>query len=566
EEGRFFFTLTETGLPGESTLGVLGLHQIDTVTGALAPTALAKIQGSGATIFLADRTGMGAREAGVVADATPIPDATSGGSQPPYVNPPEPPPPPPASGLTLSSVNFAAGAQHLVMMPNTEQKSMVATLPDGSFPAVQVTSAPAQAVKLTINCDKTIGSGAQVANWSGSAPFALTPNPTAKQDLLIKYTYTGDAPAGGTLGKCTAIATGADGTTSNEVAILFKIGELPKPIVAGGAPGLKPNNFIKGYVCQYSAEKAVACATKAQNFAGIYKPQIVVSTAEGETATLEIVSCSSAGWSFDKAGSGVKLLGKAVGLPSPAFVHELDIRYIPKGAAAGTAESCDLKATSSAGKAATLTVPLEWHVVPTQLPSSPVIDQATAPSIMGLPPTYGLVEKGATVTIEGITITAVGGIKDVAVECDHAELRPTVKKAAENKYTLGVKVGTSDTTCSLTATSNGNASKTAQIVIQVKSQASGGAIGTSTLKIVPFKGGTSAFSPKELTIPVGSKGNLMITNEDTIDHTFTTEPPHVDVRVYKGTSVLVTIPTDKAGEIPFHCGIHPTMKGKIIIK
>ncbi len=58
---------------------------------------------------------------------------------------------------------------------------------------------------------------------------------------------------------------------------------------------------------------------------------------------------------------------------------------------------------------------------------------------------------------------------------------------------------------------------------------------------------------------------VTIYNDDVLGHTVTTNQPGTDSSLIPGASATITIPLDAVGEIDFHCRIHPSMKGKIII-
>lgn len=72
----------------------------------------------------------------------------------------------------------------------------------------------------------------------------------------------------------------------------------------------------------------------------------------------------------------------------------------------------------------------------------------------------------------------------------------------------------------------------------------------------------SAYVPSEIRLPVG--GVAVFTNADDVEHTFTADGGSFDSgRVQPGASSRV--PLAAAGVLPFHCEIHPSMTGRIVV-
>jgi plastocyanin len=71
----------------------------------------------------------------------------------------------------------------------------------------------------------------------------------------------------------------------------------------------------------------------------------------------------------------------------------------------------------------------------------------------------------------------------------------------------------------------------------------------------------SAFSPNELTVSVGTE--VTFKNEDSATHTFVGDG-FESGNVKQGDSFKFTFNT--AGTFNYHCSIHPSMTGKIIVK
>lgn len=72
-----------------------------------------------------------------------------------------------------------------------------------------------------------------------------------------------------------------------------------------------------------------------------------------------------------------------------------------------------------------------------------------------------------------------------------------------------------------------------------------------------------SFDPDELTVKVGEA--VAFENHDDIAHTFTADDALFDSReVDPDGRYGFTMP--RAGEVPFHCEIHPQMKGTITVE
>lgn len=93
-----------------------------------------------------------------------------------------------------------------------------------------------------------------------------------------------------------------------------------------------------------------------------------------------------------------------------------------------------------------------------------------------------------------------------------------------------------------------------------KSGASPSAGGGTQVTISNFK-----FQPASLTVAPGAK--ITVVNNDTTTHTFTADKGgSFDTGdIAPGKSATVTAPSN-AGAFPFHCTIHPFMKGTLTVK
>ena len=73
-----------------------------------------------------------------------------------------------------------------------------------------------------------------------------------------------------------------------------------------------------------------------------------------------------------------------------------------------------------------------------------------------------------------------------------------------------------------------------------------------------------AFSPVNLTVKAGA--TVTVKNNDTVPHTVTGDTAAFDSgNIPVGTTGTFTAPT-KPGTYTFHCTIHPTMKGTLIVE
>ena len=91
------------------------------------------------------------------------------------------------------------------------------------------------------------------------------------------------------------------------------------------------------------------------------------------------------------------------------------------------------------------------------------------------------------------------------------------------------------------------------------SGSSGAAVAPNTIDIQNF-----AFSPA--TVNVTSGATVTVKNDDTTDHTVTSnDTKSFDTKhVSPGSSATFTAPA--AGTYTFHCNIHPSMKGTLVVK
>jgi predicted lipoprotein with Yx(FWY)xxD motif/plastocyanin len=70
-----------------------------------------------------------------------------------------------------------------------------------------------------------------------------------------------------------------------------------------------------------------------------------------------------------------------------------------------------------------------------------------------------------------------------------------------------------------------------------------------------------AFSPISISVPIGAK--VVWTNNDSIIHTVTSDSGAFNGTVNIGTSFTFTF--TQAGSFPYHCSIHPSMTGMVVV-
>lgn len=83
---------------------------------------------------------------------------------------------------------------------------------------------------------------------------------------------------------------------------------------------------------------------------------------------------------------------------------------------------------------------------------------------------------------------------------------------------------------------------------------------TLTVSIQDF-----SFSPNELSVESLADVTIEVTNEGDTTHTFTASGGDFDESLDPGGSATVTFTAPDAGELEFHCKIHPDMTGTISI-
>lgn len=84
--------------------------------------------------------------------------------------------------------------------------------------------------------------------------------------------------------------------------------------------------------------------------------------------------------------------------------------------------------------------------------------------------------------------------------------------------------------------------------------------GTEQVNYITIK--DFAFTPSEVTV---SKGTVVTWfNADSAKHTVAFDNLPIELTLNAGESQMTTF--SEAGEFSYHCSIHPSMKGKVIVK
>ncbi|MFF7589834.1 cupredoxin domain-containing protein [Kitasatospora purpeofusca] len=94
------------------------------------------------------------------------------------------------------------------------------------------------------------------------------------------------------------------------------------------------------------------------------------------------------------------------------------------------------------------------------------------------------------------------------------------------------------------------------------SSASSAPAGAVTVTIKDFK-----FGPATVTVAPGTA--ITVTNQDSAGHTLTAVAPNAGAfdtgLLEQGKSATITAPTTP-GSYPFHCDVHPTMTGTLVVQ
>lgn len=91
------------------------------------------------------------------------------------------------------------------------------------------------------------------------------------------------------------------------------------------------------------------------------------------------------------------------------------------------------------------------------------------------------------------------------------------------------------------------------------SQSSGNSstVATNTVTVSNF-----SFDPPSITVKANSE--ITFSNADSVGHTVTADNGKFDKELAAGKTATITIP--EPGTYPYHCSVHPSMKGTIIVQ
>jgi plastocyanin len=92
---------------------------------------------------------------------------------------------------------------------------------------------------------------------------------------------------------------------------------------------------------------------------------------------------------------------------------------------------------------------------------------------------------------------------------------------------------------------------------------SGGTEGSSAENSIEVTADNFAFSPVLIQVTPGVEITLVFTNDDSTQHSFTSDALGVDLTVDAGSSDTATFTAPETGTAEFHCKFHDTMTGTI---
>lgn len=122
--------------------------------------------------------------------------------------------------LKLTAINFTAGAT-VPLVHYVAGKLLYTFIDNIAYPKVQIEGGGGNVVTVTIDCDKTIGTGTKTATWNYTGPHLLwsgVPGPTIFSGGAL-YSYAMLAPAPGTSQQCTITAVDNKGAKAEPLII-----------------------------------------------------------------------------------------------------------------------------------------------------------------------------------------------------------------------------------------------------------------------------------------------------------------------------------------------------------
>lgn len=125
-----------------------------------------------------------------------------------------------APPLKLTAINFTAGAS-VPLVHYVAGKLLYTFINNIAYPKVQIEGGGGSVVTVTIDCDKTLGSGNKSATWNYTAPHTVwsgVPGPTIFSGGAM-YKYAASAPTPGTSQQCTIAAVDNKGASAEPLII-----------------------------------------------------------------------------------------------------------------------------------------------------------------------------------------------------------------------------------------------------------------------------------------------------------------------------------------------------------
>lgn len=113
--------------------------------------------------------------------------------------------------------------------------------------------------------------------------------------------------------------------------------------------------------------------------------------------------------------------------------------------------------------------------------------------------------------------------------------------------------------CSSKNTPAGGSSSTSGGAPSATATSGGGGGGVSSASIVAQG---FAFTPNSVNVSAGQV-TLTVTNKDNVEHTFTLDDGSSDTNLPPGQTVTITLNLTKT--VGWHCKIHPSMTGTLIV-
>ncbi|MFC5661926.1 cupredoxin domain-containing protein [Kitasatospora misakiensis] len=134
--------------------------------------------------------------------------------------------------------------------------------------------------------------------------------------------------------------------------------------------------------------------------------------------------------------------------------------------------------------------------------------------------------------------------------------------AATTSASASPSVSTSSSVASSAPATSASASASTSASVSPTASGSFAPAGAATVTIKNF-----LFGPANLTVAPGT--TITVTNQDSAGHTLTAIAPTAGAfdtgLLEQGKSATITAPTTP-GSYPFHCDVHPTMTGTLVVQ